>query len=414
MRKIELKKEKKALYIRIGLILLCSILLSLFLYMERGKLEETEDGQVILSRNEKGEGAHSLQLVAEIGEESKEVEVNVSGQAYERSELELVFNQGIEELEQLILGDNESLDLVTRDLKFVETLFNRKIRVEWSLENYEYMNHRGKLVEENIPSEGVIVTIEAILIYEENRVIHQMAAHLYQKEYSQIEQQVMSLEREIEKRDQSTRETEYLILPTHVGDQPISWQLPSNYDFLGIIILGIIIATLYALSEKQKEKDKKQKRQTQMLLDYPKVIETFTLFTGAGMSPRMAWFKIAETYLEQKKEKEKRYVFEEMVFTMYEIKGGKSEAVCYEDFGNRCGITYYRKLGALIAASIKKGGRGMAIHLRSLGEHAREERKNTAKRLGDEAGTKLMLPMFLMLGIVLIIVILPAFMSIQI
>ena len=42
-----------------------------------------------------------------------------------------------------------------------------------------------------------------------------------------------------------------------------------------------------------------------------------------------------------------------------------------------------------------------------------EERKARAKRLGEEAGTKLLLPMFLMLAIVLVIVIVPAFLSVQ-
>lgn len=43
-----------------------------------------------------------------------------------------------------------------------------------------------------------------------------------------------------------------------------------------------------------------------------------------------------------------------------------------------------------------------------------EERKARAKRLGEEAGTKLLLPMFLMLVVVLIIVIVPAFLTMQI
>ena len=46
--------------------------------------------------------------------------------------------------------------------------------------------------------------------------------------------------------------------------------------------------------------------------------------------------------------------------------------------------------------------------------HAFEERKALAKRVGEEASTKLLLPMFFMLGIVLVIVIVPAFLSIQI
>jgi len=42
-----------------------------------------------------------------------------------------------------------------------------------------------------------------------------------------------------------------------------------------------------------------------------------------------------------------------------------------------------------------------------------EERKNMAKRLGEEAGIKLLAPMAIMLIIVMIIVIVPAMLSFQ-
>ena len=47
-------------------------------------------------------------------------------------------------------------------------------------------------------------------------------------------------------------------------------------------------------------------------------------------------------------------------------------------------------------------------------EDAFEQRKNLAKKAGEEAGTKLMIPLFLMLIIVFAIVIVPAFFSIRI
>ena len=46
-------------------------------------------------------------------------------------------------------------------------------------------------------------------------------------------------------------------------------------------------------------------------------------------------------------------------------------------------------------------------------EEAFETRKSTALRLGEEAGTKLLLPLFLLLLIVMIIVIVPAMMAIR-
>jgi hypothetical protein len=43
-----------------------------------------------------------------------------------------------------------------------------------------------------------------------------------------------------------------------------------------------------------------------------------------------------------------------------------------------------------------------------------EERKETAKRLGEEAGTKLLIPMMIMLVLVLVIIMVPAFQAFKI
>ena len=42
-----------------------------------------------------------------------------------------------------------------------------------------------------------------------------------------------------------------------------------------------------------------------------------------------------------------------------------------------------------------------------------EERKNLAKKYGEEAGTKLLLPMMIMFGIVVAVIMVPAMMSMQ-
>jgi hypothetical protein len=406
-------RENKILYLKVSLIIVGSIILSSLMFFTTGQLEEDSQGRVLLRRNEQGQGVRLEQLVLEIGEENLDYKINISGQGYNSDELNQVFQEAVEQLEILMLGNNETLEWVTKDLNFVERIPGREVVVEWNLENYEYMNHLGQLKEEKIPDDGVLVEIEAALIYEEEMVFFQRVVHLYPKEHTFLEVQLEALENELQKLDRETRDNQYLALPTVINNQPISWQLPPNHDYVGILLLGIVVAFLYLVSEKQKSKTIIKEKKEQMLLDYPKVIETFALFVGAGMTPRVAWFRIGETYLRQREEKGIRFVYEEIVYTMYEIKGGKAEAVCYEDFGSRLGIAYYKKFGALLAGNVKKGGKGMVQLLRSGAEDAREERKNNAKRLGDEVGTKLMLPMFLMLGIVLVIVILPAFMSIQ-
>ena len=66
-----------------------------------------------------------------------------------------------------------------------------------------------------------------------------------------------------------------------------------------------------------------------------------------------------------------------------------------------------------MSQNLRKGIKGLTQMLRMEAIQAFEERKARAKRLGEEAGTKLLAPMFLMLAVVLVIVIVPAFLSIQ-
>ena len=40
-----------------------------------------------------------------------------------------------------------------------------------------------------------------------------------------------------------------------------------------------------------------------------------------------------------------------------------------------------------------------------------EERKNLAKKSGEEAGTKMLFPMMMMFGIIIVIIMVPAFLS---
>ena len=73
----------------------------------------------------------------------------------------------------------------------------------------------------------------------------------------------------------------------------------------------------------------------------------------------------------------------------------------------------YVRLGALLSQNLRKGTKGLTQLLKTEALQAFEDRKANARRRGEEAGTKLLLPMFLMLSVVLVIVIVPAFLSMQ-
>ena len=107
-------------------------------------------------------------------------------------------------------------------------------------------------------------------------------------------------------------------------------------------------------------------------------------------------------------------VYEEMQTTLHEMQSGISEAEAYERFGKRCGLTAYMKFGALLSQNLRKGSKGLGDMLRMEAIEAFERRKSMARRLGEEAGSKLLAPMLGMLAVVLIMVMVPAFMTMQI
>ena len=163
---------------------------------------------------------------------------------------------------------------------------------------------------------------------------------------------------------------------------------------------AVVISVLFFALDKQNEIKEKQARQKQMCLDYPEVISKLTLLLGAGMTVRKAWRKIVNDYDSRIKQQGKRAVYEEMKYTCRQMDGGVPEAECYEKFGRRCGTQEYMRFGALLSQNLEA--------IQSF-----EERKARARRLGEEAGTKLLLPMFLMLAEVLVIVVVPAFFTVQ-
>ena len=181
-----------------------------------------------------------------------------------------------------------------------------------------------------------------------------------------------------------------------------------------MIILGIVAAGFIFVKKVQDEQEKQKKKQEQMLRDYPEIVSKFTLLLSTGMTLKAVWTKVIQTYEEQRKHTGRREAYEEMCITGREMQGGIPEKEAYERFGQRCGLIPYMKFGAMLSQNLKKGNKGLAEMLSMESIQAFEERKSIAKKAGEEASTKLMLPMFAMLAVVLFMVIVPAFLSMQI
>lgn len=379
--------------------------------------KEASDG--IIQRNDYGKGSRTESLEAQVEGEPEKIplEIEVKERQYQAVEIQEFFDEILETLDQKILGANESFRHVDQNLNLVSSIEGEPVEISWELDRYDLMNVKGEIMKEAIDPEGETINLKAVLTYTENEAYqtsYQQAVCVFPKTAEAKDEVASEISEKIQKNQEENASKETFALPKTVEGKKISYYFPFNSRGLVLVVMSILILILLWLLGKQRGKELEDQRKEQLLLDYPELVNKLTLFLGAGMTVKRAWRKILQDYESSLKDHDTRYVYEEMKLTYREIESGVPEAESYENFGRRCNLPCYLKLGALLSQNLRKGVKGLSemLHIESL--QAFEERKARAKRKGEEAGTKLLLPMFMMLAIVLVIVIMPAFLTLQI
>lgn len=418
MRKKPLKQllKEHPYYVKAAVIFLLTIIvfITIYLFDNTRNVDKNSSGQSILWRSEGGDD-ETQKMRIHVGNLKEDVEVSVSKEQYTDEELTEIFKEAAMELEEIILNENQSLDEVRTDLNLVTSLPEKNLLIAWKIDNYEIMDIRGKIHEEAVTSEGTIIKLTAIMSYGERKAGHEFYARIFPPKLDKRGEILQELETKMKESDDETKTEKYMVLPDMINGKNVEWRYEENTRAYGILILGFGLAILIIVSNIQKSKEEEKLKIRQMKIEYPQIINKFNLYIRAGMTIRKAWFKISQEYETRAKNKDQKkcHAFEEMVYTMHRIQGGASEGECYEEFGTRCGISEYRKFGMMLSQNLRKGTKGLTELLGRESEDAFEERKKHAKKLGEEAGTKLMIPLFMMLIIVFVIVIVPAFLSVQ-
>ena len=149
------------------------------------------------------------------------------------------------------------------------------------------------------------------------------------------------------------------------------------------------------------------KRRLAIQKDFPDFINKLTLLINAGMTVQKAWEKAS---LGSGKDTP---LYMELNTALKDIKAGKPEHRAYEEFAKRCRTPEITRFISVVLQNIRKGNSELVPILRVFSTECWEMRKNTAKRYGEEASTKMLFPMMLMFIAILIIVGMPAILSLR-
>lgn len=206
-----------------------------------------------------------------------------------------------------------------------------------------------------------------------------------------------------------------LQLPAELPGHRLSYSEKADRSYLIFPFLGIAAAAAIYMQRGAKLKEERKKRETQLMLDYSELVSKLIVYLGAGFTVRNAFERILSHFdtLVENGQHENRCLYDELRILSRQLSRSIPESTAYADFARRINLKPYTKLISLIEQNRKNGSKNLRALLNLEMEDAFEQRKTTAKRLGEEAGTRLLLPLFLQLGIVMAIVVVPAMTSLS-
>lgn len=370
-----------------------------------------------LIRGEPGEGEKEIELELTVPklEETVTYQLSIAEREYSGREREELFTQAKREIEACFPAEGETTDHITKAVNLPSAVQEGLVEVEWSFDDSGVILEDGSIDPLKVDEAGTFVQVCAELKYKDYECMYEFPVCIYPVEVKGVKELLAELGRYFEREEQrGIKETE-VILPEEMEGYELNWSKKKSYTHFLILGFGIIVLFLLPWYMREKEAKQRQRRMLQMELEYPGMLAEFSLLLGAGMTVRAVWGKLVAAYerqLEQGKRK-KSELYEQMKLTYRCIQDGAGEASAYEGFAKRCGTACCRRFTMLVTQYLQKGTGGLAETLELEAAQVFEERKKLAKRRGEEAGTKLLFPMLLMLFVVIAIMLIPACMTME-
>ena len=371
-----------------------------------------EQNNIIYREDEHGE-SKEVQLILNAGELLKEYQYQLEiDPVYVTKEVaEEYFSRTI----ACIAKDFEDIDSVNGQLPIRENYEDGMVEAEWKFGRVDGIGFEGEILQDEIPEEGIILQIEALLSCGEYEQVHSFSCLIEKKKKSEKEMLLQEIENHITQQ-LKLEGTDVLELPTEINGISLEWFEKKESLTIQVVLLEIAAVIVLWWGSKKQAKEEEQKRVQELELDYPEIVNQISILLRTGMSTRQIWSKLAYQYQVKRNLKllEKRPAFEAVVYMSRKLEEGENERVMYQKFADEVNVRCYYRLMRTLSSNLEKGNSGLCLQLEEECRQAYEQKILLAKRLGEEASTKMLIPLMCMMILIMVIVILPAILGTKI
>lgn len=387
--------EKKKRTILLVVIVMTSILL----FLCSGK-EERKLSSYVLKKGEPGEGVKEYNFRAQIEDLSIEnLEIEVPEREFSREELEKLSKDCREKVIRTMLSDNTELTDITKDLTFFETLDDYPFSFAFMTDVPDKVSGTGTL----LTTESFTATIYVKCIYE--NYSDSFSVKVRVKPGEEVKRRIYS--QRITEGTLSDSEKDFLLIPKEIEGKKVEYLTIGEKRDPAFLLLGFVACIGVFAGEKVEKQKEKRRIKEEILCEYPVVLQKMSMYLSSGMNIKGIWQAVYEEGI-KKKGKESPF-YKQMGISINEQKSGVSEGLTYTRFGERTEIMEIIRFTALLSQNLKKGSSKLKDLLDEESGKAFMEKKQRAVKKGEEAGTKLLIPMMVLLIDVLIMIMVPAF-----
>lgn len=394
------KETKKILMhvIEIGIVVLfaSTILTELLIYKDR---KEPLEKQVVVEREDYTGGTKSEDIRLTLDDKEQVYSMTIEPKEYTEKEFCAMADKQSRELSQKILGDNADFEHINSMLILPKGDADGVFAYSWISDHPEIVSSYGKVNLEEV-KEDTVVTLLLKIAYQnfETEYEYPMVVVKDARGKDAFER----VKEEIQKIEKETRTSDTVTLPEEYADVTIHAQRSTSDRPVLCLVFGIVIAGLLAPCTYVQLREERKKRNDVLIDQYPSFVNQLWLLLGTGMTVQMGIKKIIS-------EMEKDLLLKkELEYAMHQLETGGEESFVYEQLGRRLHVPEYFQLMQHISQHIRMGTKDLRNLMENEMQTALKKRRESARKKGEEASTKLLFPMILLLALVMIMIVYPA------
>lgn len=357
------------------------------------------DRQAVLPRADYDGEARTEDIQLSIDDKEYSYAMEIEPREYTEEEFYRLAEKQGNDLEAAILGKNPDPEHVTEDLDLPDEDADGVFTYTWWSDRPDIVTSYGKVYLEEIKDhEVVILSLEvSYSTYKYERdfplvVVQQMRR---KDAIENVQEMLLRLEQETRTDSRVTLPDTYENVKIRVREKGMR---PSvQCLFLGIMLAGAVFTVLYSRNREQQKKDNDA-----LIRDYPFLVNRLWLLLGTGMTVQMGIRQIMSEL------NDNVCLKRELEYAIHCLQTGGEESLVYEQLGRRLKLPEYNRLFRQLGQHVRIGTKDLRNLMELEMQTALKKRRELAKKKGEEASTKLLFPMIVLLALVMVLIVYPA------